>query len=78
MEGRFWRAEPVKGPEPLLADVNESSPVQVAQVTGHARLRHLEDRHDVADAELSVLQEMKEPEARAVGERAKHPLDLCR
>jgi len=78
MEGGFRRAEPIEGPEPLFADIDEPRPVKVAQVAGHARLRHLEDRHDVANAELSVLQEMKEPEPRAVGERAEHPLDLCR
>jgi hypothetical protein len=78
MEGGFRRAKPVEGPEPLLADINEPSPVKVAQVAGHARLRHLEDRHDVANTKLSGLQEVKEPEPRTVGERAKHPLDLCR
>ena len=78
MERRLRRTEPVEAPEPLLAHLDQPCPVEVGKVSGDSGLRHPQNRHDVAHAQLSVLQEMQDPEPRAVGERTEHPLDLGR
>ena len=78
MEGGLRLAEPVEAPEPLLAYLDQPCPMEVAKVARNSRLRQLQNRHDVAHAHLSVLQEMQDSEPRTVREGAEHPLDLRR
>ena len=44
---------------------------------GDARLRSLQNFHDVADAEFSTLQDVENPQPRSVGKRSEHQVDAA-
>jgi len=72
---RLRRSEPVEAPQSIFTHFNEPRPAQVVEVMRRHRLGHFQDRDDVADTEIAILQQMEDSEPRAVGERTEHPVD---
>jgi hypothetical protein len=51
---------------------------EMAEMSGNARLRRLEDVHDVAHAKFAATQETQDAKPRAIAKRAKHHINLSR
>jgi len=77
--------EPVAGgfervvlPQSGLPYADEAGATQIREMTRHGSLRGPENRDKIADAYLAmVLQQVKDPEARAIGESTEHPVYSC-
>jgi len=60
MERGLRGMQGVEAPEPLLAHIDEPRAAEVVQVVGRLGLGHLQNRDDVADADLAVLEEVQD------------------
>ena len=67
--------ERVVVPRSALSDFDEAGTPQVREMSRRGGLRDLEHAHQVAHTHLTILQEMENPQPRAVRERPKQPID---
>ena len=74
MNRGFRPKQRVEVPRALLTDTDQTSPSQRRKVPGNRRLRDAEDRHEITHAELSVDQQMQNPESYRVRECPKHQI----
>jgi hypothetical protein len=75
MERIAWLRQGIVAPRFVLPNMNQSRPPEISEVPRCRRLRHTENGDQVADAQLSVLQQVKDPEPGAVRERAEQPVN---
>ena len=64
----------VIAPRSLPPRPDQSSAPEVREMTGCGRLRHPQHRHQVADAQLAVLQQAQDAEPGAIGECAEETI----
>ena len=62
-------------PGALLAVVHQSRAFQVGEMSRDLRLRCVEHGHDIANAKLSLDEQMKDTQARLIREGFEHPID---
>jgi len=77
MKGRFGRGKSVVAPKPRLPNLDQPGFSQVGQVPRNARLRRLQYLDNIAHAPFPVQKNMKYPQPRSVGKRAKHQVDAA-
>lgn len=63
-------------PRSRSAGGDEPRVPQMPQVSGHARLGHLENLDDIADTQRTVLQQTQNPQAGTVAECAERPVNV--
>lgn len=65
-------------PEAGFPDAYEAGAAQIREMTRHSGLRGPESRDEIADAHLAVvLQQVQNPQARAIGESTEHAVYGC-
>lgn len=76
MKRRCGRREFVVGPEPLLSFLDQSGANKISEMAGSSGLGNAYDCYDVANAEFTIKKQVKNAQASAVGESAKHQIDI--
>lgn len=68
-DGAALPAQRIVHPDPVAADINPATALEVGQVARYCGLRQLENFHKVADAQLTFsLQEQDDAQSDRVGE----------
>jgi hypothetical protein len=62
-------------PRSFFANTDQAGASQIGEVPGRRWLRNAKDGNQVTDAQLAFLQQMQNPQARAVRERTKEAID---
>src|ERR1700686_1804108 len=78
VEARGWRSELGEAPLPPPPVEDGPGPAQVREGPRRRRLRDVEHRDQVSNAERAIPKQMKDAHARGIPHRAKHPLDRQR
>ena len=78
MKNPARRSEGVIDPEPFLVRENEPRATQISEMARSRCLRYPKDLDEIADADLPLLKQVKNPKAGSVGESAKNEVDAIR
>jgi hypothetical protein len=76
MECRTRRRELIEIPGPLLAYFHQASAAQVREMPRNRWLREFQYFNEIADAQFARLDDIQDPQANGVGERAKHQINM--
>ena len=75
LEGGLGGRERVEDPQPILAGFHQTSAPQVREMPRDRWLREAQHVHDVPNAHLAFLEEVKDAKPGPIRERAKHEID---
>ena len=65
----------IVAPRPLLTDVNQAGATQIRQVARGRRLWNSKNGNEITHAQVTVLEEIQNPQSRPVRDRAEEAID---